>query len=173
MQDAPYLKLPLRNRAGEIVDYALIDHDDAALARYRWHRTPRGYAARSTFKDGVRGTALLHREVLGLVPGDGLQADHINRAAKLDNRRANLRIATNALNHQNMGSQRGSTSTHRGVSWFKPVGVWQAQVTVDGRHNHLGYFHREADAAAAASAFRARHMPFSPDATAAAGTMTA
>ena len=169
MQSAPYIEIPLRNRQGEIVAHALIGREDAALAEYRWCLHPTGYAVR---RDAARGTVLLHREVLGLVAGDGLEGDHKNRTAKLDNRRANLRVVTAAGNRQNLGSRPGATSSHRGVSWHERTGKWLARARLNGRTHYLGVFVREEDAAAAASAFRAKHMPFSEDA-AVAGTMTA
>jgi len=88
--------------------------------------------------------------------------DHIN-GDKLDNRRANLRIATAFENAQNRHVARGASS-HRGVVWHKGAGKWMAQAHLAGVQHYLGLFDREEDAAKAAAAFRAEHMPFSPDA---------
>jgi len=41
------------------------------------------------------------------------------------------------------------TSTYRGVSWFKNLNKWRAQVTVNYNHIHVGYFKTEAEAHAA------------------------
>lgn len=108
----------------------------------------------------------MHREIMGLVKGDGQEVDHINRD-RHDNRRENLRIGTRALNGQNLSVKPGCASRHRGVSWDKRRNRWSARVKVQGVLHWLGYFDREEDAAAAASAFRAKYMPFSEDAMAA------
>jgi len=41
------------------------------------------------------------------------------------------------------------TSGYKGVSWSKGMGMWWAQITVDGRHRNLGYYHDPALAHAA------------------------
>lgn len=140
------IRIPLRARDGSVRAYALIDDEDAHLAAFAW-RCHGSYAARSP------GTVLLHREVLGLVPGDGLQGDHIN-GDKLDCRRTNLRVGTQALNGQNILR----TSRYRGVTF--EAGRWRARATLGGRNKHLGRFNTEQEAAVAAAAFRAQHMPF-------------
>jgi hypothetical protein len=158
------VQIPLRNRRGEAIAYALVDDDDAAQAEHRWHLSAQGYAARYMRKSEGLGQLLMHRAILGLTRGDGLQCDHISRDG-LDNRRSNLRVVTHAQNQQNQGARDGSTSPYRGVSWVTSRGVWRA----DGRHHgthFLGYFASEEAAAAVASAFRAKYMPFSEDAAA-------
>ena len=42
-----------------------------------------------------------------------------------------------------------SSSQHRGVSWVKSSSRWVAQITVDGKQLHLGYFAAEEEAAKA------------------------
>lgn len=54
------------------------------------------------------------------------------------------------------------TSPHRGVSWDRRRRKWSAQAHLVGRKYHLGFFTVEQDAADAAAAFRAEHMPYSP-----------
>ena len=107
---------------------------------------------------------MLHRFLLGLVPRDGVLADHRN-GNRLDNRRANLRRCDRTTNPQNQGS-RGGRSRHRGVTLDKSSQRWRASVVLNGRRHHLGYFEHELAAAAAASQFRAVHMPYSADARA-------
>ena len=86
-----------------------LDVDDLPiLARgsYRIMRVGRQpwqvYVVRSSWKL----THYLHREVLGLTPGDGLETDHRN-GDRLDNRRSNLRVATRAQNAQNVPARSG------------------------------------------------------------------
>lgn len=155
-------RIPLRNRAGEVVAHALVDNaDEVAITRHRWH-LGHGYAKRSVYRaDGTIGTQSMHRAVLGLGVGDGGEVDHIN-GDRLDNRRANLRITDRAGNQANRhGADQtvGRTSSYRGVC--RVNGRWLAQAQVGGRHYNLGSFDDELEAARVASAFRREHMPTS------------
>lgn len=126
----------------------------------RWCQNAAGYVVRRSGKDVI----YLHRVILGLSKGDGIKTDHEN-GNKLDNRRENLRLATDALNKQNVRSI-GRTSRFRGVSYTSrnQSRPWVAQVQIDGRNHHLGYHAEEVSAAKAAEAFRRRHMPYAkPD----------
>lgn len=147
------IRIPLRAK-GVLRAYTLIDLADAEYAERRWWESGTGYAVGR--RDGriVR----LHRELLGLSFGDGLQVDHINRN-RLDNRRSNLRVTDMQGNAENRGSVPGSTSQYRGVVWAPWAKRWRAQSKMAGKHHHLGYFEREEDAAEAARAFRVAHMP--------------
>lgn len=118
-----------------------------------------GYAVRYVRVGGKRLVVLMHRFLLDLVPGDGIQADHIH-GNRLDNRRQNLRIATNAQNHQNLHW----CGPHRGTVWGARRNCWLARVTLDGKTHHLGQFATREEAAAIAAAFRHKHMPYSADA---------
>jgi hypothetical protein len=78
-----------------------------------------------------------------------MQMDHINRDA-CDNRRANLRLATHSENLVNSKKRRdGKTSQFKGVSWFKPIRSWRADITVNRKQINLGYFKDETSAARA------------------------
>lgn len=168
-------EIPIRNRAGETIAHVLVDEADLEWAmRYRWSLGTHGYAYRGTSqrRDGKllwQRTYLMHRELLGLRHGDPRESDHIN-LNKLDNRRSNLRIATSAQNKQNRGPARGSRSGLRGVSFHEGADRWRAVVELDGKRHHLGFFDRPEIAAAVASDFRAKHMPFSSDAAEAGRT---
>lgn len=155
-------RIPLRGRSG-IVGYALVDlEDEARLAQYRWRLTRHGYVIRHDYVGKRQITVYMHREVLGLRYGDPERVDHINRDG-LDNRRSNLRLASHAQNMQNRPANGGS-SGYRGVHWDAHHKRWRAVVRHEGRNRHLGYFHCEIVAAAAAEAFRSQHMPFAmPD----------
>jgi hypothetical protein len=155
------ISIPLRNRKGEIVAYAVVDDGDAALVEYDWHLSSHGYPSRGErTANGKLLIVRMHREVMGLRPGDGLKVDHKDRN-KLDNRRSNLRIASAAANAQNTSGWRSSTSPYRGVCWVPSRGKWLAQAMVDYKQNFLGYFDSEEKAAEAARAFRSQRMPFS------------
>lgn len=72
----------------------------------------------------------------GKWPSKKYQIDHVNRD-RLDNRWRNLRLVNASWNQQNSDFTR---SGHRGVSWHKACGKWQAYTKVDGKHTHLGLF---------------------------------
>lgn len=160
---APPVEVPLRRRNGTTRAVALVDAEDAArILAHRWFLTHQGYVCRYIGRtaDGRWLRTRLHREVMGLQPGDPRAVDHINRD-KLDNRRANLRIASQAENAQNLTPRRGTTSQYRGVSWCSRDKAWIARANVGRVKVWQGYFKDEHEAGVAVAAARARHLPFS------------
>ncbi len=156
-------RLPLHDRHGAVVAHALVDDIDfPRFSSFRWCFGTKGYVIRCERTNGINYTFRLHREVLGLARGDGMNVDHINRN-KLDNRRANLRTVTPAQNNENTPAHRSGTSNFRGVSLFRQSGKWRATARHHGHLHHLGLFVSEKDAAKAAQAFRLQHMPFSTE----------
>ncbi len=148
-----------------VVDYAIVDACDYGRFRHlRWYRSGRGYAVRHNHGDGPRNI-FLHREILKAPPGR--QVDHIN-GVRLDDRRTNLRLATNAENAQNRTLSPKNSSGYRGVSWCRGRRKWEAYVRIDGKQRHLGYYGTAEEAAQAAERHRERHMPFSSEARRAA-----
>ena len=65
----------------------------------------------------------MHREVIKAP--DNLLVDHINRN-KLDNRKANLRLATTAQNTRNQAKRqaRNLGSKYKGVAWKRDIKCW-------------------------------------------------
>lgn len=156
--------MPLLNREGLVVAFAHVDLDDSdrVAAAGRWSVSSSGHVARTFTVEGRPSFVLLHRFILGLTSADNVQVDHINRN-KLDNRRVNLRLVTPIENSRNRPSVAGSSSRHRGVTWHRKAGRWQASAMVDGRSFHLGLFVDEDDAADAARSFRLQHMTGATD----------
>ena len=74
------------------------------------------------------------------------QLDHIN-GDRSDNRITNLREATNAENHQNLGKNKNNTSGFTGVT--DCGNKWRAYIHKDGKKHHLGYHITREDAHAA------------------------
>lgn len=93
----------------------------------------------------MKQTIYLHREIAGTPVG--LITDHVN-GDRLDNRRANLRIATPSQNGAN-SSGRQRKSPYRCVYQHKPSGRWIAQVSEGGKPQHLGIFDTPEEAAIA------------------------
>lgn len=155
------VRIPLRAKDGSVRAYVTVDAVDADwVNRWRWALSG-GYAYRTARVDGRKVTVWLHRALLGLVPGDRIEGDHIDRD-RLGCRRSNLRILTGAANSQNVGA-RGGSSQYRGVSWDKAKGKWLAQARAGGMNHHLGRFSTELEAAEAARVGRRRLMPYALD----------
>jgi hypothetical protein len=106
------------------------------------------YAMRCV-KDGPNKVKYLrlHREILSAPAG--LLVDHQNGDG-LDNRRANLRIATHSQNSCNRRKIKiQTTSRFRGVSFRKALGRWVVRIQYQGEIIWLGAFDNEIDAARA------------------------
>lgn len=136
----------------------LVDNPLRILETYRLHVNARtGYVHVWHLLEKRAG--YLHREVVSAPKG--LTVDHIN-GNKLDNRRVNLRLASQSENLQNRhGLAASNTSSARGVSWDKTHSKWMAFAKLNGKFKNLGLFEKKEDAAAAASEWRRVNMPFS------------
>jgi hypothetical protein len=89
----------------------------------------------------------LHREILK--PPPRLLVDHRNRLP-LDNRRANLRIATHSQNQFNKAKTSLKTSSQFvGLYLEKYSGLWATKISHNGKSIWLGRFKSETDAARA------------------------
>lgn len=143
-----------RKTNAELPSGILVDSSDLpVIKQITWRVGKNGYASGWHAGDFV----LMHR-LLTNAPA-GICVDHIN-GNKLDNRRSNLRLVTHAENLQNRPSlPRNNTSGHRGVSFSKKGRAWVAQAHQSGRTIVIGRFHTKEEAATAASAWRAQHMP--------------
>jgi hypothetical protein len=155
-----YMLLPLYNK-GQIKTFVSLDAEDyRAHAAHRWYWDRHGYGRRRLRRAiGGYKALLLHRAIAGK---DGLEVDH-ESLNKRDNRRANLRVATHAQNHENRPANSNATSRFRGVCWDSTRQRWHAKCKLKGRTYNLGRFLSEQDAADAAARFRAEHMPFSAE----------
>lgn len=137
-----YMIIPLTRGA-----FAYVDEDVYVWAsRYRWHCTAKGYAARRRSVQEGGGVELLHRAILGLRGKQ--QGDHRNRD-KLDNRRDNLRVATNGQNQVNQPPDKTNTTGYKGVIKARNRPGYIAQIKVEGKNVFLGYFRNKKDAARA------------------------
>jgi hypothetical protein len=132
--------------------FAIVDPDDFerlnrfAWAAYRAEHT--WYATRHKVlkHDGSnRGAVWMHREIVN-APAD-LLVDHENHNG-LNNRKANLRIATKSQNAFNCDKKSGRYSSQfKGVS--KSDNRWYPRIWANGRRICLGSFKTEVEAARA------------------------
>jgi len=147
------IEIPLSKRGwkhtGKYI--AIVDDIDGDLAKLNWSicSTKDGVYAKRQHDAITKKIDLLHRIILERIIGrplaKGEYPDHINRN-KLDNRRENLRVATNSQNTANASRSKSNTSGYKGVTWDKNRGKWIAQIKVDGKHKHLGRYETSKEA---------------------------
>src|SRR5690606_8884630 len=104
-----------------------------------------GYVARAKGGDAKMYRILMHRDILQTPPGR--VSDHIN-GDKLDNRRENLRICTQAENARNLKPTSGR-SMPKGVCWAPDRRRFRARIVVNYHIIQLGSFRTETEADAA------------------------
>ena len=137
--------LIIKSRKGEERE-VIVDNDFDTSLKLSLH--PKGYI----FVRVNGKKLLLHRYVMNAPKG--VKVDHINRN-KTDCRRENLRFATSSQNNYNQ--------EHKGVSYYKPYGKWQARIKLPEKRVHLGYFETEEEALEAYQQAHAEHFgEFSP-----------
>ena len=74
--------------------------------------------------------------------------DHANND-RSDNRIENLRWASYNENQFNRKKREWTSSSYKGVSWYKNNNKWRVQIMINGQKKHIGYFDDEEDAAMA------------------------
>lgn len=84
------------------------------------------------------------------------ELDHINRI-KEDNRIANLREVTRQENCWNIGKLKTNSSGYTGVNLHKQYGKWRANIRIQGKYKHLGYFNTPEEAHYAYSTAKGVH----------------
>lgn len=128
-------EIPLTRGAVAIVD----DDDYEWLSQWKWCMSGQYAASRTS---GVH--VYMHRLIMSASPGVGV--DHIN-GEHFDNRRCNLRFATQRENSRNQ--KRHKRDGYKGVHWRKDTRKWQAQIMVDYKTVNLGCYTNEEIAATA------------------------
>jgi AP2-like factor, euAP2 lineage len=95
------LRIPLRNKKGEVVGEALVDREDEWVGEKRWWPSGDGY--------GINHDGLMHSVIKGDSP-EGFIVDHWN-GNRSDNRRGNLRFVTWSHNSHNTRRDKTKTSS--------------------------------------------------------------
>jgi hypothetical protein len=102
----------------------------------------RRYKHLNLAKNGVNKTRTIHILVAEAFLGYdsknklGLVVDHVDNNPH-NNRLDNLQIVTHRVNaSKDSIGESGLT----GVSWHKPLQKWRAQICIQGKKTHLGYF---------------------------------
>jgi hypothetical protein len=161
----------LKRRNGNHIE-ALVDVADLPKVQSfpgvwyaNWNKRGRMFRVKGTTrKYSEMGRKMVYFSRFLLDAPKGLEVDHINHDP-LDNRRRNLRLVDRGGNGQNRrGATKRSKTGIRGVFWCKEQGKWRAQIEINHRTCHIGYFDNLADAENAAIAARATYMPYSSEA---------
>ena len=127
-------------------EYSIVDDDDfEKINQYKWYVLKCTHSFYAVRRESGR-PLLMHRQIMGLECDK--QVDHINHNG-LDNRKSNLRIATCSQNQHNRRLQINNKSGYKGVSWTKHKNKWRANIRLNGKDIHLGYYENLIDAALA------------------------
>jgi len=121
---------------------AKVDPEDLAwLTQWNWNAlwspsARKYYATCKDFSTGVERNLRMNRFVLD-VWEDEIKVDHENQDT-LDNRRSNLRRATQGENLCNRGKQINNTTGFKGVSRCSERGNFRVSITRNGKTFYLG-----------------------------------
>jgi hypothetical protein len=130
--------------------YAIVDADDYyRLIKYKWQVVrirDTYYVRRLVSRNGKRTTLFMHKVILHAPKG--MVVDHIN-GNPLDNRKANLRLATPAQNSRNRRVTKRGTSIYKGVWYNRTKRLYCARITVSRKMIYIGQFKDEVEAARA------------------------
>lgn len=142
--------------------FALVDDVDYTwLIQWKWYAgkdRENFYAYRWVLSPlAGRDRLSMHRQILGLEPGDHREGDHQNHNG-LDNRRSNLRICTAIQNQQNRKANTKGSSIYKGVTWHKKAKKWVSNIKVDRELKYLGLFTSERTAAFAYNLAAKKHF---------------
>jgi uncharacterized protein YegP (UPF0339 family) len=140
-----YREIPLTQ--GQV---ALVDVEDYEwLSRYSWcaawnEHMSSFYAIRSVKltpgRKGKNYTMRMHREIMGLERGDPRKVDHREPSQTLDNRRFNLRIASNSQNMMNTRIYANNTTGFKGIYLVKSTGLFGAEISANNKTHFLGFY---------------------------------
>lgn len=104
------------------------------IKSYCWRKRSDGMFD-AKVKNGLNKRILLHRLILNT----DLQIDHINHL-RHDNRKSNLRTASNGQNRMNTKIPKNNNSGQKGVIWHKRDNIWEAYITFEFKRLYLGRF---------------------------------
>ena len=119
--------------------YFLFDTEDiATVKKHKWSIPPSGYVETTICKGEEKKVSRLHRVLVNAAIGT--YVDHIN-GNRHDNRKSNLRIATNKENIRNSTLSKANTTGYKGVTIDRrKKKKYMSSITVNGKSIFLGYF---------------------------------
>lgn len=119
-----------------------IDQDLILIAR--WKKPNNRHIMESTTYYGRQYLHLIIAKRMGLDTVN-FQIDHRD-GNKLNNKRTNLRTATQIENSRNSKKRENTSSQYKGVSWDSRSQKWTADIELESGHKYLGSFHSEENA---------------------------
>jgi len=127
--------------------YTMVDPEDyPKLSKYNWFLArSRGHKCYAVC---FENREILHMHRMLMNAPKGKVVDHKDRNG-LNNTKRNLRIATHSQNCCNRIRTESGSSKYRGVLRCKDRRKWRANICVNGKKRHLGYFENEEEAAKA------------------------
>jgi hypothetical protein len=123
----------------------LIDDEDYEnISKYKWYVLYNGFNLYVATKLKDKSHIYMHRLIMKINGGDRtIQVDHINRDS-LDNRKCNLRLATNGQNNVNKPiSSRKKSVKFKGVSYYpneRREKKYLARICVNLKQMNLGWY---------------------------------
>ena len=131
---------------------AMIDESDVPLVMdgvAKWYATQISGGGKIIYAVRFVGRSpkLMHRHILGLTDRK-IKTDHKNHNG-LDNRRDNIRRATQLHNMWNLSAHKDSTSSYLGVSWCAERRLWQSFIKFEGKNRFICRASTEEEAARA------------------------
>ena len=127
---------------GEEFYFDLEDYD--LIKYYCWHIDSQGYVITREEMNNKK-VIRMHRLVTNCP--DKLDVDHKHgKETRNDNRKFNLRIVTTSQNMMNRGLSTRNKTGMVGVSWTTTFNKWLANIMLNGKNIHLGYFDKFEDA---------------------------
>ena len=128
---------------------ALVDDENFEyLNQFKWYTARNGrtwYARRHASRiNGKQKLIQMHRIIINAPKH--LQVDHVNGDG-LDNRKENLRLCTHQENHFNIkNTHKNNKLRTKGITWHKTIKKFRAQIMINKKAIHLGYFNVMGDA---------------------------
>jgi hypothetical protein len=131
--------IPLLNKYGLIVDFALVDAEDyTRLMKHSWHKNEAGYAIKAHNGDTENR---MHRFVMGDIE-EGMLVDHKD-GNRLNNKKSNLRVVTASQNTQNRNLINEGSKESKYIGVYKRKNRWFSRCS----RKNLGTFDTEIEAA--------------------------
>jgi hypothetical protein len=139
IEHTEYAEIYINDIYSKLIGIALIDIEDIdKVKKYKWHLNSDGYVVSL---DENNKFISLHYLVLGIehYKEKKMKIDHIDRNP-LNNRKYNLRKATNQQNGMNRNLHKNNTSGIMGVCWDNTNKDWIAQLKYNNKNIRAGHF---------------------------------
>lgn len=144
-------KIQHYDKYGYVKGESIIDLDDFGKVKdYKWCQDSQGYMSTYSKGFGHNRRVKIHHMIMNHKQGRDIEVDHLD-GDKLNNRKSNLRFCTQKQNSRNSIMSKNNTSGYKGVVFCKDRTErhWKAQIYVNYRNMHMGYFDSRIEAARA------------------------